>query len=137
MPAAALEEARGLDSSTPDLATLLARVSPPEALAGDVVMPEAPIAEPAAIEPSRHHIGLVAVGAPLMLVAVLAVWDVERPAQSPASPVTSVTAPVAAAVADPPTVATTGRVDAPAVNAATANAVDSTRNEPASSSRFR
>jgi hypothetical protein len=134
--AAALEEASGLDSSTPDLGTLLARVAPPDVPADVVVVPEPSLEEPAVSGRTRHFAGWLAVGASLALVAALAVWDVEQPAQSPLSAAASIAAPAPVTAPDPPAVATTGLIETPASTDApknAASAVDVERNEPAPS----
>ena len=144
--AAALEEARTLDSN-PEIEALFARTQAPAAPL-DAAEPAAErAAEPeeaeepvvaASPEPEMRAVprfrAWIAVAASLMLVAVLAMWDVQTPSSNPASG-----AGIAATAPQPegPTplaAATSGRVDAPSVPpAAPLPAINSTPIDPAAS----
>ena len=136
--ATALEEARGLDSSTPDLATLMARLPSPEPAADLVLIPETPFDEPIVSSPERRSTGWVVVAASLAILGTLVTWGVVRlsPVLLPPTRSSSASSLAPAAVPEPPIAATTGRADAlatpaappsaPAVDAPTASALPDT-----------
>ena len=136
--AAALDEAQGLDSSTPDLATLMARLPSPAPAADLPLVVAAPFEEPEPVVSQTGHRapGWIAVAASLAIIGSLAGWGVTRlspgllaPSTSSAtSPPTtaSVTSHEPTAIPEPPIAATTGRADAlsaPAALNPTANTV--------------
>jgi hypothetical protein len=114
----ALEEARQLDSSAPQLDTLLVRLTPAAAPV-DVALTAQPAApEPIESVPVRRFRGWIAVAASLLIVAALAMWDVERPEPQPAY-ATAIVPTSAAPSAEATPVPTDGHVDMTPATAAT------------------
>ena len=131
--AAALDEARGLDSSTPDLETLMATLPSPAAVDVPLVtetllletetLPletETPVEESIVTTTGRRTPGWIAVAAALALIGSgLVAWGVVRLSPRLTPPTTSTAASsVPAAIPEQPIAATTGRADTPVAPAA-------------------